>query len=55
MSKRDLLEKILPNGRGVWIPIDHAVSDYPVDGLVDIESTIKFLISAGVDAIIAHK
>lgn len=55
MGKEDLLSKILPNGRGVWIPIDHGVSDYPVEGLVDIESTIKSLISAGVDAIIAHK
>lgn len=55
MSKQDLLQKILPNGRGVWIPIDHGVSDYPVEGLVEIESTIKSLISAGVDAIIAHK
>ena len=55
MSKQELLQKILPNGRGVWIPIDHGVSDYPVEGLVKIESTIKSLISAGVDAIIAHK
>ena len=55
MSKGELLSKILPNGRGVWIPIDHGVSDYPVEGLVDLESTIKSLISAGVDAIIAHK
>lgn len=55
MGKADLLSKILPGGRGVWIPIDHGVSDYPVEGLKDIESTIKSLISAGVDAIIAHK
>ena len=55
MSKQELLQKILPNGRGVWIPIDHGVSDYPVEGLIEIESTIKSLISAGVDAIIAHK
>ena len=49
------MQKILPNGRGVWIPIDHGGSDFPVEGLVEIESTIKSLISAGVDAIIAHK
>ena len=55
MGKADLLSKILPGGRGVWIPIDHGVSDYPVQGLEDTESTIKSLISAGVDAIIAHK
>ena len=55
MSKQDFMQKILPNGRGVWIPIDHGVSDFPVEGLVEIESTIKSLTSAGVDAIIAHK
>ena len=55
MSKQDFMQKILPNGRGVWIPIDHGVSDFPVEGLVEIESTIKSLIQAGVDAIIAHK
>ncbi|RJU83191.1 MAG: fructose-bisphosphate aldolase [Candidatus Poseidoniales archaeon] len=55
MGKADLLSKILPGGRGVWIPIDHGVTDFPVEGLTDVESTIKSLISAGVDAIIAHK
>jgi len=55
MGKDDLLSKLLPNGRGVWIPIDHGVSDYPIEGLRDTEATIKSLISAGVDAIIAHK
>ena len=55
MGKADLLSKILPGGRGVWIPIDHGVTDFPVEGLIDVESTIKSLISAGVDAIIAHK
>jgi DhnA family fructose-bisphosphate aldolase class Ia len=55
MGKGELLSKILPNGRGVWVPIDHGVSDFPVEGLVDIEETIKSLVSAGVDAIIAHK
>ena len=55
MGKDELLSKLLPGGRGVWIPIDHGVSDYPVEGLTDTEATIKSLISAGVDAIIAHK
>ena len=55
MGKNKILEKILPNGKGVWIPIDHGVSDFPCEGLVDIESTVSNLISAGVNAIIAHK
>ena len=30
-------DSLLPNGKGVWIPIDHGVSDYPVEGLEDLE------------------
>ena len=55
MDRSERLEKLLPNGRGVWIPIDHGASDFPVEGLVDTESTIKALISAGVDVILAQK
>jgi fructose-bisphosphate aldolase/2-amino-3,7-dideoxy-D-threo-hept-6-ulosonate synthase len=54
-SRAKRLEKLLPNGRGVWIPIDHGASDFPVEGLVDTETTIKALISAGVDVILAQK
>ena len=55
MDRATRLEKLLPNGRGVWIPIDHGASDFPVQGLVDTEGTIKALISAGVDVILAQK
>ena len=55
MDKASRLEKILPNGRGVWIPIDHGASDYPTEGLVDLEGTIKALIRAEVDVILAQK
>ena len=48
-------ETILPGGKGVWIPIDHGVSDYPVEGLEDLDSLIKTLAESGVDAIVAHK
>ena len=54
-DKTSLLDKLLPNGRGVWIPMDHGVSDYPVSGLDDTEMRITELIEAGVDAIIAQK
>ena len=55
MDRDRLLERLLPKGRGVWIPIDHGASDFPVEGLVDTEETIKALISAGVDVILAQK
>ena len=47
------INDLLPNGKGVWVPIDHGVSDYPVEGLTDIDGIIANLSSA--DAIIAHK
>lgn len=55
MDRDRLLERLLPNGKGVWIPIDHGASDFPVEGLVNTEETIKSLISAGVDVILAQK
>ena len=55
MDKAERLERLLPNGRGVWIPIDHGMSDYPCDGLEDTEGLIRDLISAGVNAIVAQK
>lgn len=55
MNKSDRLDRLLPNGRGVWIPIDHGMSDYPTQGLEDTEQLIRQLVSAGVNAIVAQK
>lgn len=55
MDKGERLNQLLPNGRGVWIPIDHGASDYPTEGLEDPETLIRDLIEAGVDAIVAQK
>ena len=55
MDKAERLKSLLPNGRGVWIPIDHGASDFPVEGLIDTENVINALVRAGVDAIVAQK
>lgn len=55
MDKASRLDSLLPNGRGVWIPIDHGASDFPMDGLTDTEHVIRSLVRAGVDAIVAQK
>ena len=55
MDKAARLNSLLPNGRGVWIPIDHGASDFPVEGLVDTAHVINALVRAGVDAIVAQK
>jgi DhnA family fructose-bisphosphate aldolase class Ia len=49
MDKAQRLEKLLPQGRGVWIPIDHGASDFPIPGLSDTEAVIRSLVNAGVD------
>jgi len=43
----------MPDGKGVWVPIDHTVSDFPVKGLKNIKAAIKHLCEA--DALVAHK
>ena len=52
-SKAEKLKLLLPDGKALWVPIDHAVSNYPISGLSNIENTIDSL--SGVDAIVAHK
>ena len=31
MGKEDIMHEILPNGKGVWVPIDHGVTDFPCE------------------------
>jgi len=53
--KQERLKQILPTGRGVWIPIDHGASDWPVSGLSDVGSLVSKLTSSrGPDAILFH-
>jgi len=51
----DRLARILPGGRGVWIPMDHGASNYPEHGLQDMNSLVENVISGGADAIVLHK
>ncbi|HIC50730.1 MAG: fructose-bisphosphate aldolase [Candidatus Thalassarchaeum betae] len=51
----DRLERILPGGRGVWIPMDHGVSGYPESGLERMDSVVDSAIEGGADAIVLHK
>ncbi|MAK89485.1 MAG: fructose-bisphosphate aldolase [Euryarchaeota archaeon] len=49
------LERILPGGKGVWIPMDHGASSFPVDGLTDTEFVVDSVIGGGADAIVLQK
>ena len=49
------MEKILPGGKGVWVPMDHAASSFPEQGLLDFDKVVDTVIDSGVDAIVLHK
>ncbi len=49
------LQRLLPNGRGVWIPMDHGLSGYPEDGLDRMNTVIDSIIAGGADAIVCQK
>ena len=49
------LARLMPDGKAVWVPIDHGVSSWPVAGLSDLDSLVHDLKAGGADAIIAHK
>ena len=51
----DRLARILPGGKGVWVPMDHGASSYPEAGLEDMDSVVETVISGGADAIVLHK
>ncbi len=51
----DRLARILPGGRGVWIPMDHGTSNYPEQGLQNMNSLIESIIAGGADAIVMQK
>ena len=46
------LETILPNGRGVWVPMDHSASSFPEQGLLDSDKAVDAVIEGGADAIV---
>ena len=46
---------LMPNGKALWVPIDHGVSSWPVQGLQDTEALLLSLRKNGCDAVIAHK
>jgi len=49
------LARLLPDGRGVWIPMDHGVSAYPEAGLERMDEVVDACIEAGADAVVLQK
>ena len=54
-SCSDVLSKLLPGGRGVWIPMDHGLSGYPEQGLDQMDLVVDFAIKGRADAIVLQK
>jgi len=56
IGKKKRLQRILgKDGRTVMVPMDHGVTEGPITGLVNMESTITKAVLGGADAIIVHK
>jgi len=49
------LSRLLPEGRGLWVPMDHGISGYPEKGLDNMDELIDSCIVAGADAIVLQK
>ncbi|MEM3728790.1 MAG: 2-amino-3,7-dideoxy-D-threo-hept-6-ulosonate synthase [Candidatus Bathyarchaeia archaeon] len=53
-SKR--MQRIFGNdGKTVIVPLDHGVTNGPMQGLVSMQSTIDKLVAGGADAVVLHK
>jgi len=43
------------DGKTVIVPMDHGVTDGPIQGLINVQNTIDKLIAGGADAVVLHK
>jgi len=57
IGKAIRLERILDrnSGKTVIIPMDHGVTVGPIEGLIDMRTTISKMVSGGANAILMHK
>ncbi len=57
LGKTIRLERILNRRtqRAIIVPMDHGVSVGPIDGIIDMRTTIGEMASSGVDAVLMHK
>jgi fructose-bisphosphate aldolase / 2-amino-3,7-dideoxy-D-threo-hept-6-ulosonate synthase len=57
IGKKIRMERIFNRitGKTLIIPIDHGISDGPIDGLIDVKKTVTNIVSGGANSIIMHK
>lgn len=54
-GRRLRLDRIGRDDRFVIVPMDHGITIGPVDGLVDVESTVVAVATNGADAVVTHR
>ncbi len=57
VGKQIRLERIMnrDTGRTVIVPMDHGVTAGPIDGLIDMKTTVNAVAAGGANAIVIHK
>ena len=57
IGKKIRLERIIDrnSGRTVIVPMDHGVTVGPIEGLVDMKTTVSKVVKGGANAILMHK
>ncbi|MFH1596868.1 MAG: 2-amino-3,7-dideoxy-D-threo-hept-6-ulosonate synthase [Pseudomonadota bacterium] len=57
VGKQIRLERIMnrDTGRTVIVPMDHGVTVGPIDGLIDMKTTVNAVAAGGANAIVIHK
>ena len=51
-TRFERLARLLPDGRGVWIPMDHGISSYPEKALKRMDEVVDACIEGGADALV---
>ncbi len=57
LGKKIRMERIInrKTNKCVIVPLDHGVSDGPIDGIIDLPSTIESISKGGANAVLMHK
>jgi fructose-bisphosphate aldolase/2-amino-3,7-dideoxy-D-threo-hept-6-ulosonate synthase len=57
IGKKIRMQRIMgrESGRMLIVPIDHGISDGPIEGLIDVKKTVSTIAESGANAILMHK
>jgi fructose-bisphosphate aldolase / 2-amino-3,7-dideoxy-D-threo-hept-6-ulosonate synthase len=57
IGKKIRMQRIMDRGSGkmVIVPIDHGISDGPIDGLINVRETVSTIAESGANGILMHK